>query len=170
MSTKQTTTGSDTSTLSYNPAAQSIYNALISGGGNVLGNYINAPFSNAAYEMGAGQSQRGAQMAGGNMMRALSQNQLASGLGGQAGAGFLGAQRAQAGRAGSAMSSQANTSNVLAALQRQMMAAGTGMSFSPQLTGQKGQFSQQQIQSGSGTWLPQLISSGIGLAMMAAMA
>lgn len=170
MSTKQTTTGSDTSSLQFDPASQRMYNALIGGGSNVLQNYIKSPFGNAPYLLGAGQSQAGAQSAGGAMMQALSRNQGMQGLSGQAGAGWLGAQRAQAGRATGAMSSQASTSNVLAALQRQMMASGAGMSFSPQLTGQQGQFSQKQIQTGTGSWLPQLISSGVGLALMAAAA
>jgi hypothetical protein len=165
MSTTNTTQGSNTSTLQFNPIAQGIYNQLIQGGGKVLGDYMNAPLSNPYYNLGAAQSQRGAQQAGQNNIAALGQNMLTSGISGQAGAGFKQAQLAQTGRANQAMSSQANVSNVLAALQRQMAAAGTGLSFSPQLTGQTGNFNQSQTQSGLGTWLPQLLSAAGGAAM-----
>lgn len=164
MSTTNTTTGSNASSLQFNPLAQNIYNQLVGGGGNILGQYMNNPFGNPFYQMGAAQSQKGAQAAGANNMAALGQNALVSGLTGQAGAGFLGAQKAQTGRANQAMSSQANVANVMNALNRQMSAAGTGLSFSPQLTGQSGQFSQQSMLSGLGTWLPQLMATGLGAA------
>lgn len=165
MGTTNQTTGSNTSALTFNPQSQNLYNQLTSAGGGILSGYMNAPFSNPFFNLGAGQSQKGAQQAGQNNMAAVMQNQKALGLGGQAGQGWLGAQMAKTGRANQAMSSQANTSNVLSALQRQMSAAGTGLSFSPQLTGQSGNFSQTQTQSGLGTWLPQLMSAGLGAAM-----
>lgn len=165
MPTTNTTTGSNTSNLQFNPTAQSIYNQLISGGGNVLSGYMNNPFGNAAYTQGAQASQKGAQQAGGNNMQALMQNMLTSGIGGQAGNAFKGAQLAQTGRANSAMSSQANIQNVQQALQRQMAAAGTGLSFSPQLTGSSGTFSQNSSMGGLGTWLPQLLSAAGGAAL-----
>lgn len=168
MGTTNTTTGSNTSSLQFNPIAQGMYNQLIQGGGNVLSGYINNPFGNAAYQMGASQSQAGAQQAGNNNMQALNQSALTNGMTGQAGAGFMNAQRAQTGRANQAMSSQANIQNVLSALQRQMSAAGTGMSFSPQLTGQTGNFSQQSSMSGLGTWLPQLLGAAGSAALGAA--
>jgi hypothetical protein len=168
MGTTNTTTGSNQSTLQFNPQSQALYNQLTQGGGNVLSGFMNNPFGNANYRMGAAQSQAGAQAAGANNMGALNQAMLTGGLTGQAGAGFGAAQRAQTGRANQAMSSQANVSNVLSALQRQMTAAGTGLSFSPQLTGQSGNFQQQQSTGGLGTWLPQLLG-GLGGAAMGMM-
>lgn len=161
MGTTNTTTGSNTSTLNFNPAAQSAYNQFIgSGSSNLLG-FMNNPFGNATYQMGAGQSQKGAQQAGQNNINALLQSMTTQGLGGQAGQGWLAAQGAQTGRANQAISSQANISNVMAALQRQMQATGMGLSFSPQLTGQSGNFNQTQSTSGLGTWLPQLLGAGL---------
>lgn len=165
MGTTNKTTGSNTSTLAFNPKSQSVYDQLIQGGGNVLSGFINNPFGNAMYQMGAGQAQQGAKQLGNQNMQTLNQNQTVQGLGGQAGQGWLGAQQAQTGRANQALSSQANVSNVLAALQRQMAATGMGMSFSPQLTGQSGNFSQTQSTSGLGTWLPQLLSAGMGMGL-----
>jgi hypothetical protein len=159
-------TGTNTSGLQFNPLAQSTYNNLVGGAGGVLGGYINSPFGNPSYTLGAAQSAQGAQQAGGNNMAALMQNMLTSGMGGQAGAGFKQAQLAQTGRANQALTSQSKIQNVLGALQRQMSAAGTGLSFSPQLTGQSGSFKSQNFPSGLGTWLPQVLSgaAGIGLA------
>lgn len=158
MGTTQNTSGSNQSNLQFNPAAQSQYNNLITGGGNQLSQMINNPFGNALYQLGLGQSQKGASQQGANNMGALNQNQKVQGLGGQAGQGWLAAQRAMTGRANSSMMSQANVGNVMNALQRQMQATGMGMSFSPQLTGQTGNFNQQTSMSGLGTWLPQLMS------------
>lgn len=159
MATTNNTSGSNTSGLTFNPIAQGIYNNLIQGGGNILSGYQNSPFGNPAFTMGAAQSQAGAQQAGNNNMQALNQNALTNGLTGQAGAGFMAAQKAQTGRANQAMSSQANVQNIMQALSRQMSAAGTGLSFSPQLTGSTGNFSQQSTMSGLGTWLPQLLGA-----------
>lgn len=161
MPTTQTTSGSNTSNLQFNPIAQSLYNQLIQGGGGVLQGYMSNPFGNPAYTMGAAQSQAGAQQAGQNNMAALSQNALTNGLTGQAGAGFMAAQKAQTGRANQAMSSQANIQNVMGALQRQMSAAGTGLSFSPQLTGQTGNFQQSSQLGGLGSF-SQLFGGGLG--------
>jgi hypothetical protein len=165
MGTTNTTTGSNQSTLQFNPASQSIYNMLTGGASQQLQGYINSPFSNPQYNLGAAQSQKGAQQAGQNNMAALQQSMLTNGLTGQAGAGFKAAQTAQTGRANQAMGSQANVQNILAALQRQQSAIGTGLSFSPQLTGQTGNFNQSSQQSGLGTWLPQVLGAGLGAAM-----
>lgn len=176
MSTTNTTSGSNQSSLQFNPAAQQQYNNLVTSGGNQLQGMINNPFGNALYSMGAAASQKGAAQQGQNNMGVLNQNQKTQGLGGQAGAGWLAAQKAMTGRANASMMSQANVSNVMNALQRQMAATGMGMSFAPQLTGQSGNFSQTQSTGGLGTWLPQVagmalggltggLSSGLGAAM-----
>lgn len=165
MGTTNTTTGSNTSSLQFNPIAQGVYNNLQQGAGSTLGVYINNPFGNAMYQMGASQTAKGAQTAGNTNMQALLQNMKAQGLGGQAGQGWLGAQQAQTGRANQAMAAGGNVQNVLAALQRQMAATGMGMSYSPQLTGQSGNFSQSSTQSGLGTWLPQLLGAGLSAGM-----
>jgi len=161
MPTNSVTTGSNTSNLQFNPIAQQLYNSLITGGGNVLSGYMNNPFGNTAYTIGAAQSQAGAQAAGNNNMQALQQNMKTSGIGGKTGQGFSAAQTAQMGRANQSLSSQANVQNVLAALQRQMGAAGTGLSFSPQLTGQSGTFNQNGSLGGAGSYSP-LFSAGLG--------
>lgn len=171
MSSQQQTTGQSSNSLSFNPIAQGIYNNLIQGGSGVLSGYMNNPLGNPLYQMGLGQSQKGAQQLGANNMAALTQNQLVQGLGGNAGAGWLNAQKAQTGRANQSLLSQANIGNVMQAFNRQLGATGLGMSFSPQLTGSSGTSSQTSTTSGLGTWLPQLLggglAAGLGIASMA---
>ena len=168
MPTTNTTSGSNTSTLSFNPAAQQTYNQLMGSAGSQLTGYINSPFNNPQYNIGAGQSQKGAQQGGANNMQALQQLMRTSGLTGQAGAGFNAAQQAKTGRANQSMSSQANIQNIMSAMQRQQSAIGTGLSFSPQLTGQSGNFNQQQSTGGLGSWLPQLMGGLMGAGLGAA--
>lgn len=170
MSTTQNTTGSNTSNLQFNPAAQTQYNNLVSQGGSQLSQMIQSPFSNPMYSFGAQQSAQAANQAGNNNMAALNQAQTTGGLSGQAGQGFAAAQKAQLGRANASMKSQAATGNVLNALQRQQTAIGTGLSFSPQLTGSSGTNQSSTSMSGLGTWLPQLLGTAISAGTTAATA
>lgn len=166
MPTQQQTNSSSSTGMQFDPGSLSTYQNLTKGGGNVLSGYINNPFGNPMYNLGLANSMRGAQAAGQNNMNALNQNQKVSGMSGNAGQGWLGAQRAMMGRSNQAMSSQANMSNIMQAFQRQMGATGMGMSFSPLMTGQSSTGSQTQSTSGTGTWLPQLLGAGMGAAMM----
>lgn len=165
MGTQSNTSSNNQSQLQFNPISQGVYNNLVQGGGNVLGGYMNNPFSNPAFQMGSALSQRGASQSAQNNQGALAQLMKTSGVGGQAGQGFMGAQQAQLGRANQSMMSGANVQNIMSALQRQMTAAGTGLSFSPQLTGQSGTSDSVTSNSGLGTWLPQLLGSLGGAAM-----
>ena len=162
MSTQQQTSSNNQSTLQFNPLAQGDYNQLTGAGTGVLTGYMNNPFGNASYNLGLQNSMKGASQAGQNNMGALASIMKTSGMGGTAGQGFQGAQQAQMGRANQSMMSQANLSNIQAALSRQMAATGMGMSFSPQMTGQSGTSNSTQSTSGLGTWLPQLMGAGLG--------
>lgn len=157
MSTKTQTDN----TMHFNPVAQQSYNSLVGSGTKVLNDQMNNPFGNAMYKMGLGASQQGATQQGNNNMSALQQMMRTSGIGGNSGNAFQMAQQGKIGRSNASMMSQANTSNVQGALQRQLTATGMGMSFSPQLTGS----SATQTQSGLGTWLPQLLGAAGSAAM-----
>jgi hypothetical protein len=146
MPTQQNTSTS----LGFNPGAEGVYNQLIGGAGNVMNGYINNPLGNPTYQLGLGQSIKGASQSGANNMNMLTQLMKTSGMGGSAGQGFLGAEQAQTGRANQSMLSNANLSNVMQAFQRQMQASGSAMSFSPQLAGSSGTSSQ----GGLGQFLP----------------
>jgi len=161
MSTKTTTDQSSSSALNYDPSSLNLYKNLTKSGGNFLTGLINNPFGNPFYTMGLQQSVRGATQAGANNMNALTQRMKASGLSGQAGAGWLQAQGAQTGRANQSMLSQANIANVMNAMNRQMGATGMGMSYSPLMTGENSTGSSSTTKSGLGTWLPQLLGAGV---------
>lgn len=168
MSTKKQTDQSSKNTLNYDPKSKGLYDQLTQGGGSFLQGLINNPFGNASYKLGLGQSMKGAAQGGQNNINALMQNQKVSGLGGNAGAGFLQAQLGKTGRANQSMMSNANLSNVMNALQRQMTATGMGMSFNPLLTGETGKSQTTEQTSGLGTWLPQLLG-GLASGAMGAM-
>lgn len=162
----QTKTSSDQSNkLQFDPGSLSTYQSLTGSGADVLKQYMNSPLKNPMYNLGLQQSMQGANQSGQNNMQALQSIMKTSGMGGTAGQGFSAAQQAQMGRANTSMSSQANISNIMAALQRQMGATGMAMSFSPLMTGSSGTSNSQTSTGGLGTWLPQLIGSAAGMAM-----
>jgi len=164
MSSKQQTDSKQSNTLNYDPTSLGNYQSLTGAGSNQLLQMMQNPFGNPLYQLGLGQSQKGAAQGGANNMSALQQMMRTSGIGGTAGQGFQSAQLAKLGRANQGMMAGANTSNVMNALQRQLQATGMGMSFSPLLKGTSGTSQSTQTTSGLGTWLPQLISAGLGAA------
>lgn len=168
MSTKTTTDTNQNSSsqLQYDTGSKNLYNQLTQSGGNVLQQYMSSPLNNSMYNLGIGASQKGAAQSGQNNMQALQSMMKTSGLTGNAGQGFQMAQQGRMGRANQGMMAGANTSNVMQALNRQMQATGMGMAFQPLMTGEKGNSSSNttQQQSGLGTWLPQLLSAGMGMA------
>lgn len=164
MSTKQTT--DSTNTLNYNPTAEGVYNSMIGNAGSILNQYMTNPFGNAQYKMGLGQSMAGANQLGQQNISSLMNNMKVSGMSGNSGNAFQQAMMNSIGRGNQSMRSQANTGNVMSALQRQMQATGMGMSFSPQLTGTTG--SSTSTMGGLGTWLPQLASALAGAGLGAA--
>lgn len=161
MSTQQTTKSNSNTGMTFDPGSLSTYQNLIGAGGKNLISQMQNPFGNPMYQLGAAQTQQGAQQLGQQNMNVLGQNQRVSGLTGNAGAGWLGAQRAMTGRSNQSMRSQGNIQNIMQALQRQMTATGMGMSFSPLATGQSSSGQQTQTTSGLGTWLPQLLGAGL---------
>lgn len=164
MSTKQQT--DSTNTLNYNPTAEGVYNSMIKNAGGILNDYMSNPFGNANYKMGLGQSMAGANQLGQQNISSLMNNMKISGMSGNSGNAFQQAMMNNIGRGNQSMRSQANISNVMSALQRQMQATGMATSFSPQLTGTTG--SSTSSMSGLGTWLPQLMSSLAGTGIGAA--
>src|SRR5579884_3358372 len=165
MSKKTTTTSNNQSSLQYDPGSLANYQKLTGGATNTLLGYMNNPMGNPLFNLGSQFAQRGAAQQGQNNINALTQNMLTSGLGGNAGAGFKMAQLAKMGRSNASMMSQANLGNIMNAFQRQLGAAGMGLSFNPLMTGTTSSGTETQKQSGLGTWLPQLLSTGMGMAM-----
>lgn len=164
MSTQQTTTSNQDTNLKFDPGSLSLYQDLTKTGGGILKGFMNNPFGNPFYRMGAGQTDKEAQALGQQNINVVNQLQRVSGLGGNAGTGWLQAQMARTGRANQALRSQGQISNIMAALQRQIGATGMGMSYSPLMTGQSASGKQTTETSGLGTWLPQVLGAGLGMA------
>lgn len=164
MSTKTTSTQNSSNALQYDPASKNIYNQLTGSSSKQLLDMINNPFNNPLYSMGLGQSMKGAGAMGNNAMQSLMQNMKQGGFGGNSGNGFMAAQMGKMGRSNLTNRANANTGNVMNALQRQMQGTAMGMSFNPLLTGEKGNSNSSQTTGGLGTWLPQLIGAGLGMA------
>lgn len=168
MSKKTTTTSDQTSsnTLSYDSKSKGLYDQLSGGAGNYLQGLIQNPFGNPAYGLGAGASAKGAAQQGSNNMAALMSQMKQSGFGGKAGNAFQMAQMGKMGRANSGISSNAQLQNIFQALSRQQGAAGQAMAFQPLLTGETGKMNGTSTQTtgGLGSWLPQLLGAGLGMA------
>jgi hypothetical protein len=164
MSSKTQTDQSSTNTLNYDPSSLANYKGLTGAGSSLLQSFMSNPFGNANYTQGLQNSMKGAQAGANNNMSVLQQMMKTSGMSGTAGQGFQQAQAARMGRANQGMLANANISNVQAALQRQLQATGMGMAFQPLLKGTSGNSQTTQTTGGLGTWLPQLIGAGLGMA------
>lgn len=162
MSTKTETDSTSQNTIQYDPQAKGRYDALQGAGSNQLLDMINNPFGNPLYRMGLGQSVKGAQQGGANLMGALQSQMKTSGLSGQAGNAFQAAQQGKIGRATQSMVGQANIQNTLAAYQRMMQGTGMALAYNPLMTGEKGSSQSTETKSGLGTWLPQLAGAALG--------
>src|SRR5581483_12109 len=164
MSTKSQTSSSNQSTIQYDPASMNVYNALIGGAGKTLQGYIKSPLANPLYRLGLGASMAGASKLGRQNINAFMSNLQTGGFGGKAGNAFKTAELSRIGRSNASMMSQAQIQNIMAAYQRQLQAAGMGLSFNPLLTGETSKGQSTTTKSGLGTWLPQLLGAGIGAA------
>jgi hypothetical protein len=153
MSQKQVTTDQ------FAPAGMSAYNQLMPQAAGVYGQYMQDPFKSSFFQqmMGMGNAQIGQQ--GQTQTSNLLRN--AQSMGGGANP-YLQSLMAQQGRATSGQQAGFMQNMLGNANQSRMWAAGNAAGFRPLQTG------QTQQTSGLGTWLPQLIGAGLGVAAGAA--
>lgn len=165
MSTKQTTT----STNAYNPQSMGQYNALQSGYGGLLQQYMNNPMSavSSIYNQSGQMAQQNAALLGQSAMSNLVNNQAAAGFGGTNMPAYMASQIAAQNRATSGMQANAFLQNNLArnqaALGVQQFGASQAGMYRPLQTGG----TQTQMQSGLGSWLPQVAGLGLAAGMSA---
>lgn len=151
MSTKNTTT------YGYNPAGIGAYNSMIPGFGSTVNSYMMNPFSNPFFQTQQQMGYRTAQQQNQTNMSNISRNSFMSGLSPNNPA-MLEMMNNQM-RAGTANSANLGFLNpVQNAFTAQQNAMGMAGSFRPLQT------SQTQTQSGLGSWLPQLLGAGLGMA------
>lgn len=159
----------------YDPQSMSTYQGLLPGISNVLNNYMTDPlksgFFNKAFALSNNLIGQQGQTAQANLLTNLRQRGLTQGgnvpLFGMAQQGAI--QRSTSGQ------QAGNLTNLLLGYsQNQLKATGMAQAFNPLVTGVSGTgnssgTSQQDSNSltstsGLGTWLPQLLSAGIGAA------
>lgn len=162
--TKSTTSGNQTTAFQFDPGSMAQYQQNLATWGPKARDFVNNPYQNASFQMESAIGQNNAAKLGARNMANLRGNAAAMGY--NTSGGMFNSLLASSTRATSGMQSDAFRQSVMNANQRQMQSMGMLASFQPLMTGSSSNFNQtsQQQQSGLGTWLPQLISAGIGAA------
>lgn len=162
----------------YDPNSMSMYQGLLPGMNNVLQNYMADPlksgFFNKAFALSNNLIGQQGQTAQSNLLTSLGQRGLTAN--GIPALGMSMQQRIQ--RATSGQQAGNLTNLLLGYSQNQLKAAGMSQAFNPLVTGVQGASSSNGTSSsnsnsdsttstsGLGTWLPQMLSAGVGLASM----
>lgn len=165
MSTKKTST----STTAFNQPSLNAFNAMQPQVQALLQQYMSNPLAavNPIYNLSGQLAQRNAARLGQSAMSNLSNNMAASGFGGVNMPAFMQSQIAAQNRATSGLQANAFLQNQLAknqaALGVQQFGLGGAQSYRPLVTGG----TNVESQSGLGSWLPQVLGAGLGIAGMA---
>jgi len=154
MGTKKTST----TTNQYDPGSMANYQNYQSTVAPLLQGFANNPFSNSQYSLNLSQNLAGSNQMGMNAIQNAMRNFNMTGLSSMGGAqqGLM----SSLGRYGSAQNAQAFYGAANNAIARQNGAINSMMNYQPLQTGQQ----NVQQTSGLGTWLPQVVGAGIGLA------
>lgn len=165
MSTKKTST----STTAFNQPSLNAFNAMQPQVQALLQQYMNNPLAavNPIYNLSGQLAQRNAARLGQSAMSNLSNNMATSGFGGVNMPAFMQSQIAAQNRATSGLQANAFLQNQLAknraALGVQQFGLSGAQSYHPLVTGG----TNVESQSGLGSWLPQVVGAGLGMAGMA---
>ena len=143
------------STTQFNPAGESAYNSLIPQYSNTMSQFMNDPMKSTFFNqmLGMGQANIGQQNQ--TSMNQLTRNAMGMG-GGQN--PYLQSLMAQQGRGASAQNANLCGSLLNNASNTRFAAAGNAGAFQPLQTG------STQTTGGLGSWLPQLMGAGLGMA------
>lgn len=163
MPTTQTTSSSN----QYNPASMNTFNAFQQPYGQTINQMMSNPlgFVSPIYNLSGQMAQANAAQQGARGMGNLTNNLAASGFSGVNLPAYMQSQINAQGRATSGMQANAFLQNQLAknqaALGVQQFGASQAGGYRPLQTGN----TQTQMQSGLGTWLPQVAGMGLSAAM-----
>jgi hypothetical protein len=156
MSTKKETKTS----IDYNQAGMQNYNAfqqpLNEGLSNFAKNPLQSSYFQNAYNMSLAQNQRAQQ---GNMSTIMNNFKTVGG-GGMNMPGFQQSLMNQSSRMGSLANSNAFNTHLMNAVSNQKWALASMQNYNPLQTGQ----TTTEKTSGTGTWLPQVVGAGLGVA------
>jgi hypothetical protein len=159
MGSSQTTTGQNSSGLNFNPTSMGVFSNFLQNAGGGLQGQLNNPFNNPAYNQGLQQQTQASKMAGQNLLKTLQQNAKTSGTFNKS---FMQTQMPLAQRAAQAYMGQGNLGMVQGALARQGQSIGSGLNYSPLMTGESGTSRSTSSMGGLGTWLPTVMGAGLG--------
>lgn len=170
MSSKKTTTSNQQQSVTYNPNSLNTYNTLQNPASSLLQTYMKDPYAalKPQYDVQLNLENKQATQLGNRNMENFMQNMNAGGFSGSNLNALTASQLAKNSRATSGLQSNALLQNRLQMLnegnQMQQMALGEALSYRPLVTGGTSSGQSTETTSGTGTWLPQLISAGIGAA------
>jgi len=162
MSKKTTTTGSNNTSFQFAPGSVDLWTKNVQQWLPFAQGLYKNPFGNQMFqqENAIGQDQA-AQIGQRNKSNILAN---ANALGYSTSGGLFNSMLQRAGRDTGMMQGQAFRGAISNANQRAMTGLGLSSSFQPLLTGSNSNFTQTQQTSGLGTWLPQVVGAGVGLA------
>ncbi len=156
------TTNTQTTTGQFNQAGMNAYNQMTPAFSQMAMGYMNNPFQNPFFQQQQQMGNQQANLMGGSAMSNIARNWTASGMGTSNNPAMLEMMQNQS-RANSGMRANLGFLNPMQnAFTAQQNFGQMASQFRPLQTGQ----TQTQKQSGLGTWLPQLIGAGIGIAGM----
>lgn len=165
MSTKNTTTGSNSTAFQFDPQSMQAYLQNLSTTMPFLRSNVTNPFGSDAFRQESAINQDNALNIGQRNKSNIINNAAALGYG--TNGALFNSMIARAGRDTSGLQAQGFRSAVGNAVGRQMQSAAALNAFQPLMTGSSGNFNTTQTTSGLGTWLPQLVGSAAGAAMNA---
>ena len=160
MSTKRKTVQK----FAFQPQALNVYKQLQSPISKTLQGYLKDPRKSGFFNLRLKESLANAQQLTQRMFGNVGARAQAGGFAGSNLPAFMQSEQARVGRAGSKLESQAFIQNILAQEQFRQNALNQAMSMRPLQTGG----TTTQKTSGLGTWLPQVVSAGLGAAATAA--
>ncbi len=164
MSTKKETTQKQDTTNKYNPLAMGAYEKGVGGGMDVLQQFMQDPYKNAFFLQQLGMINRQASLMGQRGMSNLGRQAQMSGWGGTQGNAWLQSQQAKQGRATSSLMAQGQNALLPQFAAMRLGSAQDALRFQPLQIGGSMTGSSTEKTSGLGTWLPQLIGAGLGMA------
>lgn len=165
MSTKQQTTGDNSTAFQFDPSSLSAYTRNLSQFLPTAQSWFQNPYGNQMFQQESAIGQDQAANVGSRMKSNILNNAAAMGY--STNTGMINNLLLNAGRNTGNLQAQAFRGAIGSANQRAVQGLGISSAFQPLMTGSKGTFNQTQTTSGLGTWLPQLAGAAAGAAMNA---
>ena len=167
MSQKKTTTSNSSSNTQrqFDPSGLATYQGLQPGIGNVLSDFMSNPWRSGYFQQQLGRANEMiGQQGRTNLAGVLNLATQGGGVGNMP--AFLASEGARVARGTQRNQSNALTNLLLGSSQLRLGAAGQAQGYNPLETGQNSTSNSSSVEKtgGLGSWLPQLIGAGLGMA------